>query len=109
LTCEIGGSYTKKIKEADNFKVGDDFESEPRLEAARFIKPRRRSGMNLAGKILTVSIFILSVIFMTVVLAIFVAHQNWRDEILRSPEQATAANRPGLKYRWDEGKKLCFP
>jgi chromosome segregation ATPase len=61
--------------------------------------------MNLAGKILTVSIFIFSVIFMTLVLAIYVTHTNWRDEIERTPEQAAPAQGPGLKYVWDEEKK----
>ena len=61
--------------------------------------------MNLIGKILTVVIFILSVIFMTMVLAVYATHQNWRDAVMTSREQATAAKPLGLKYALEDEKK----
>jgi len=54
--------------------------------------------MNLIGKILTVVIFILSIIFMTMVLAVYATHKNWRDAVETTPEQVTAARPLGLKY-----------
>ena len=61
--------------------------------------------MNLIGKILTVVIFILSIIFMTMVLAVYATHRNWRDAVETMREQVTA-NRPlGLKYKYEDEKK----
>jgi hypothetical protein len=62
--------------------------------------------MNLIGKILTVVIFILSIIFMTMVLAIYATHKNWREAVETTREQATATRPLGLKYALeDETKK----
>jgi len=61
--------------------------------------------MNLIGKIFTVLIFILSIIFMTMVLAIYATHRNWRDAVETTPEQVTATRPLGLKYEWDKEKK----
>jgi hypothetical protein len=63
--------------------------------------------MNLIGKIFTVVICVLAVIFMAMVLAIYAAHTNWRNEVERTQEQATAANKPlGLKYKLANEQKL---
>jgi hypothetical protein len=61
--------------------------------------------MNLIGKILTVVIFILSIIFMTMVLAVYATHQNWRDAVMTPPDQATAAKPVGLKYKYEEEQR----
>ena len=62
--------------------------------------------MNLIGKILTVIICVLSIIFMTMVLGVYATHKNWRDEVMTHAEQA-AANKPlGLKYQLADEKKL---
>jgi hypothetical protein len=61
--------------------------------------------MNLIGKIFTVLIFILSIIFMTMVLAIYATHRNWRDAVETTQEQVTAAKPLGLKYVLADEKK----
>ena len=60
--------------------------------------------MNLIGKILTVVIFILSIIFMTMILSVYATHKNWRDAVLNPQDQVTV-NRPlGLKFQLEEAK-----
>ncbi len=61
--------------------------------------------MNLIGKILTVVIFILSIIFMTMVLAVYATHKNWRDAVMTTQDQATATKPKGLKYALEDEKK----
>jgi hypothetical protein len=61
--------------------------------------------MNLIGKIITVLIFILSIIFMTMVLAVYATHRNWRDAVETTQEQVTAAKPLGLKYVLADEKK----
>jgi hypothetical protein len=58
--------------------------------------------MNLIGKILTFVIFLLSVIFMTMVLLVYATHTNWRDEVLRARDQATGTRPVGLKFRLED-------
>jgi hypothetical protein len=60
--------------------------------------------MNLIGKILTVLIFVMSLVFMTMVLAIYATHRNWRDVVMTPKEQATAAKPAGLKYVLEDEK-----
>jgi peptidoglycan hydrolase CwlO-like protein len=62
--------------------------------------------MNLIGKILTVVIFILSIIFMTMVLAIYATHTNWRDAVMNPLDKATATKPLGLKYALEDETKL---
>jgi hypothetical protein len=61
--------------------------------------------MNLIGKIFTVLIFVLSIIFMTMVLAVYATHRNWRDAVETTQEQVTATRPLGLKYEWAKEKK----
>jgi hypothetical protein len=61
--------------------------------------------MNLIGKIFTVLIFILSIIFMTMVLAVYATHTNWRDAVMNPSEQVSAAKPLGLKYKFEEEQK----
>jgi chromosome segregation ATPase len=61
--------------------------------------------MNLVGKILTVVIFILSVVFMTMVLVVYATHKNWRDAVITPPDQATVAKPLGLKSVLEEETK----
>jgi hypothetical protein len=53
--------------------------------------------MNLVGKILTVLIFGMSIIFMTAVVVVYVTSNNWRDDVLR--EQPEGGKPKGYKYR----------
>jgi hypothetical protein len=85
LTCEIGRSYTKKIKYAGYSQI--------------------ETSMNLVGKILTVAIFILSIIFMTMVLVVYATHKNWRDVVITPADQATVAKPLGLQFVLEEEKK----
>jgi hypothetical protein len=50
--------------------------------------------MTLIGKILTVMIFIMSLVFMTLAMATFATHRNWREVA-----DSTDAAKPGLKQR----------
>jgi hypothetical protein len=61
--------------------------------------------MNLIGKILTVVIFILSIVFMTMVLAVYATHTNWRDVVMTPPDKATVARPLGLKYVLQDEKE----
>jgi hypothetical protein len=54
--------------------------------------------MNLIGKILTFLIFIMSIIFMTLVLAVYATHKNWRDVVMIPEGQKTATKPLGLKF-----------
>jgi hypothetical protein len=60
--------------------------------------------MNLIGKILTFLIFLLSVIFMTLVLMVYATHTNWREEVLRPRDQASATKALGFKFRLEDEK-----
>ncbi len=63
--------------------------------------------MNLLGKIFTVLIFIMSLVFMSFALAVYSAHKNWRDLVLLSSEEAAKAGKPiGLKWQLEHAKKL---
>jgi hypothetical protein len=53
--------------------------------------------MTLIGKILTVMIFIMSLVFMTLAMATFATHRNWR-EVADSTDPA----KPGLKQRFEK-------
>lgn len=57
--------------------------------------------MNLVGKIFIVLIFIMSLVFMTFVVAVYATHTNWRDVVMN-----TASDKPlGYKPQLDEAKK----
>ncbi|MDA0657618.1 MAG: hypothetical protein O2931_11320 [Planctomycetota bacterium] len=49
--------------------------------------------MNLLGKILTVSIFVMSLIFMVASVSVFATHRNWRDLSTKLKEQVSTAQR----------------
>jgi hypothetical protein len=53
--------------------------------------------MNLVGKILTVLILVMSLVFMTVAVIVYQTHINWRDVVMR--EQATPGQPRGLKFQ----------
>ncbi len=61
--------------------------------------------MNLIGKILTVVIFILSIIFMTMVLAVYATHTNWRNMVMNPSDKVTAAKPLGLKFKYEDEQK----
>lgn len=50
--------------------------------------------MTLVGKIFTVLIFIMSLVFMSFAVMVFATHQNWRDTV-----KSTDSSKPGLERR----------
>jgi myosin heavy subunit len=54
--------------------------------------------MNLVGKILTVLICVMSLVFMTLVVMVYQVHRNWRDVVMRPASEATGGKELGLKY-----------
>lgn len=61
--------------------------------------------MNLIGKILTVLIFVMALVFMTMAVMVYATHTNWRAEVYRSPDEVRGGEKKGLKYQLDEAKQ----
>jgi|DewCreStandDraft_4_1066084.scaffolds.fasta_scaffold43874_2 hypothetical protein len=63
--------------------------------------------MNLVGKIFVMLIFVFSILFMGISIAVYQTHKNWRDVIFRSqPDPTDPVNKPiGLKFQLDEARK----
>ena len=58
--------------------------------------------MNLVGKILTVLICVMSLVFMSLVLFVYAAHRNWR-EVVERPEKDAVNGKPlGLKFQLEK-------
>lgn len=55
--------------------------------------------MTLLGKIFTVLILVMSLVFMSFAVVVFATHKNWRDEVQGKP------GAPGLRAQLDEEKK----
>jgi myosin heavy subunit len=63
--------------------------------------------MNLLGKIFTLLIFIMSLVFMSFAVAVYSTHKNWREMVMLSPEEATRLGKPvGLKWQLQQAQKL---
>ncbi len=62
--------------------------------------------MNLVGKIFTVLIFIISLVLMSLVLALYATHTNWRLLVENPPEKATEQNPTGYKYRLSDAENI---
>jgi len=56
--------------------------------------------MNLVGKIFVVVIFVLSLVFMALTMAVYTAQRNWREVVML--EQAGPGKELGLKYQKDK-------
>ena len=52
--------------------------------------------MNLVGKIFVVVIFVMSLVFMGLAMAVYATHKNWRDEVMNP--------KTGLSYKLTEEK-----
>lgn len=61
--------------------------------------------MNLIGKIFTVLIFVMSLVFMSFVVAVYATHKNWRDVVMNPKDKATAERPEGLVFQLDDQKK----
>lgn len=60
--------------------------------------------MNLVGKIFTVLILIMSVLFMAFAMAVYATHKNWREEVMRPADKVTAEMKLGLHYQLEDAK-----
>lgn len=58
--------------------------------------------MNLVGKIFVVLIFVMSLVFMSLAVAVYATHKNWMLEVTRRPEQVTGSEQVGLKYQLEQ-------
>jgi len=58
--------------------------------------------MNLVGKIFIVLIFVLSLVFMSFVVAVYATHTNWRDVVMRPREEAGPGKPVGLKHQLED-------
>jgi len=58
--------------------------------------------MNFVGKILTVLICVMSLVFMTMAIMLYATHTNWRNVVMRP--QAAGGQPKGLKYQLDDLK-----
>lgn len=54
--------------------------------------------MNLVGKIFVVLIMVMSVFFSALAVMVYSTHKNWKDEVLRRPEDVKAGETVGLVY-----------
>lgn len=55
--------------------------------------------MTLLGKIFTVLIFIMSLVFMSFATAVYMTHKNWKEVVERPRAEATATNPAGLIHQ----------
>jgi hypothetical protein len=60
--------------------------------------------MNLVGKVFTVLIFVLSLVFMSFAVMVYATHKNWREAVENPQATATAARPLGLKYRLEAAR-----
>lgn len=61
--------------------------------------------MNLVGKIFTVLILVMSLVFMSFAVAVYATHKNWREAVMLSREDATSAGKTaGLKYQLEDAR-----
>lgn len=61
--------------------------------------------MTLLGKIFTVMILIMSVVFMSFATMVYATHRNWREVVELSPDEATGGQKIGLKFQLDEANE----
>jgi hypothetical protein len=58
--------------------------------------------MTLLGKIFTVLILVMSVLFMGFAIMVFATHMNWREEVLRPRTQAAGGKPAGLRFQLED-------
>jgi predicted nucleic acid-binding Zn-ribbon protein len=61
--------------------------------------------MNLVGKILTVLIFLMSLVFMGMTVATYSAHKNWREVVMTGRNEVKGDRSLGLKYQLEDLKE----
>lgn len=64
--------------------------------------------MNLVGKIFTVLILVMSLVFMSFAVAVYATHKNWREIVMLSRQDASAANKQvGLKLQLEDARAVA--
>jgi len=58
--------------------------------------------MNLVGKILTVLILVMSLVFMSFAVAVYATHKSWKEVVTRPKEDAGPGKPAGLRYQLEE-------
>ncbi len=61
--------------------------------------------MNLVGKIFTVLIFVMSLVFMSFSVAVYATHKNWKEVVTNPERTATIAKPLGLTYQLQKTRK----
>jgi len=61
--------------------------------------------MNLVGKIFVVVIFVLSLVFMSLAMAVYATHRNWREVVELPADKVGAGKALGLKYQLEQCKR----
>lgn len=60
--------------------------------------------MNLIGKIFTVLIFVMSLVFASFCVMVYGAHVNWRDRVMNPKSEASVEKPTGLRYQLEDAK-----
>jgi flagellar biosynthesis GTPase FlhF len=60
--------------------------------------------MNLVGKIFTVLILVMALVFMAFAVAVYATHKNWRDIVMLPRDQAKGGQAAGLKYQLEDAR-----
>jgi hypothetical protein len=58
--------------------------------------------MNLVGKILTVLICVMSIMFSVMVVMVYATHRNWRDVVMLPEKDAVNGKQAGLKFQLEK-------
>ncbi len=62
--------------------------------------------MNLVGKIFTVLIFVMSLVFMSFAVAVYATHRNWREIVMLPAQEATGGKELGLKFQLENARAV---
>ena len=62
--------------------------------------------MNLVGKIFTVLIFVMALVFMAFAVAVYATHKNWREIVMLPRQEAKGDKKTGLKWQLEAARKL---
>jgi hypothetical protein len=60
--------------------------------------------MNLVGKIFTVLIFVMSLVFMSFAVVVYATHKNWRETVMLPKNEATSDKPAGMKYQLEDAR-----
>jgi uncharacterized protein YoxC len=61
--------------------------------------------MNIIGKIFVVAVFVMSLVFMSLAIAVYSTHTNWKEEIERPADEVQAGKPLGYKAQLTDAKK----